>query len=366
MSIQTAYEFKQFKRKSLLFYVCLVFCTITSISSCVTMASMVSPLPSTKIVNQGNIQVTSEPPGASVLLDGQLIGKTPLQVSLSETFTSNSSDDHELNQLLERKKKTIVVRKQGYVNQEFSPQPDNITEKPNRSVRRWGLVELIAGVVSVYVLPGESSVPALLITSGLVDAFASTKQMIVTRQFEKNIHAMLITEADDARKKQEYAERIAKENTEREIRIAKEKQEWEANAPTRAEAARKEQAAKEQLAKMQEAARVLEQAKKEAAEQRRRLEFAKLKEGDRICAQEANCGDSDACLKVGAFIEKWSSDRTKYQIRIHTVNSGSVTRLDASGVVYSEVDGIRYNKGEIIWINPFERPNTIWVSCHLK
>lgn len=101
--------------------------------------------------------------------------------------------------------------------------------------------------------------------------------------------------------------------------------------------------------------------------QMERSAFMSLQEGDMICAKEASCNNynPDDCLRVSAFIEKWNADRSKYQIRIHSVHSGSITYTDPSGV-YTELDGVRYHKGEIIWIDPIERRNTIWLTCKNK
>lgn len=394
MFTQTVCELKQFKRKSLFFYasLCLWAC-VGLMSSCASLGSKMLSKSTTILQDKGNIVITSTPEGANVIMDDKIIGKTPMTLPISAEFSLENKSD-----LPNNANKTISIVKNGYLDQTFIAAPSNTIESEGRSrnvtIFWLGLAQTAAGVVlsssskSTTSEPdAQKSIGEVLLYSGFMDLLSSCipkeRPKIITRSYEKNIHANLVSLEDDARQKREYAEKGAQEAERKRLadlewaagaparakalaekeRIAK--LEWEAGAPARAELARKEQAAKEQFAKLIEAARILEQAEKEEALQKRRLEFAQLKEGDRICAKEANCGNSDDCLKVSAFVEKWNSDRTKYQIRIHTVNSGGTTYSDASGV-YSEVDGIRYHKGEIIWINPFERPNTIWVSCHLK
>lgn len=119
--------------------------------------------------------------------------------------------------------------------------------------------------------------------------------------------------------------------------------------------------------KAEEDAKQAQAAAKQAEErERERQVFLNLEEGDMICAKETNCySNDDECLIVSAFVEGWNQSRSKYKIRIYTVNSGSTTYSDAIGV-YGEVDGVRYHIGEIIWVDFTERPMTTWVTCRKK
>jgi hypothetical protein len=136
-------------------------------------------------------------------------------------------------------------------------------------------------------------------------------------------------------------------------------------------------AKKLKINQQKERQRVLEQEKEQEITERKRQAvenhqksrevFQTLQEGDVVCARETNCDApyQDDCLKVSAFIEGWNQNKTKYRLRIHSVSMGAVTYTDPAGA-YAEVDGVRYHKGEIIWIDPLERANTTWISCKLK
>jgi PEGA domain len=343
MFTQTVCELKQFKRKSLFFYasLCLWAC-VGLMSSCAVLA-VGRFSKATVIKDEGKIVITSIPEDATVLLNDRIIGKTPMSLPIS---TEASSENYSLP---DNANKTIRIVKSGYADQTFIATPSKTVGRNRKGTIFWlGVAQTVTGVaLATSSKSGTSSANSmgwLLGLSGIVDIAwcidrgdRESPLKTVTHTYENNIHANLISVEEDARQKRAVAERQLQEYAERQ-RLEQEKRQRQEEYR---EIARK--ATLQRFSEMQ------------------------LREGDKICAQATNCtsvGYFKTCSTVSAFVEKWSSDRIRYQIRIHSVNSGDgTTYSDPSGRVYTEIAGNRYHVGEIIWINPSETPNITWYRC---
>ena len=76
-------------------------------------------------------------------------------------------------------------------------------------------------------------------------------------------------------------------------------------------------------------------------------------EGNQVCLFDYTDGATNSAPKVQAFVEKYNSEKTRLQLRIHQVNGES-----------SNYDNLDFKKGDIIWINlPSYAGNQYWNVC---
>ena len=371
-----------------------LFAALFAVCFLVTQTGCVALLISKKhtVKDRGALTLTSTPPNADIEIDGVVVGKTPMTLNLKAKGTP----------LADLKQKTVTFRKENYAPQTFTLTPNSM-DTTNKNFTIWvlGLAELVGGITVIGLGSGTkdpstskttesgSSVATFGVAvalSGLLDMGAVTGKdarplgTTVRRTYKQTLNTEL--ESLDAIKARQERERVAAEN----FRLAQEATErkrqadWDAGAPARAAAVRLAELDRQQEADRRQKEEKI-RLKKELEEinnfialgAKRREEgikaFASYKEGDKICAKSTFCKfeNQDNCLMVSAFIEKWNTDKSKFQIRIETVhNTDGVTYLDADQTRYVTIDNQKYKESTIIWIDPKEGIGTIWVSCKNK
>lgn len=242
-----------------------------------------------KFKDRGSFEVSSVPPGADVVLNGKVVGKTPMKVALRSG----------LHLLTEKKDNTLVVYKEGYRKQNFVLKPTDEKTKYFRKGLGWiGFGELLGGLalsIAGFGIHepntkepsltgmGVSGLGFITFLSGLADMHTAKEMRPSSkwiRTYGNDVYVTLESNVDYERKiAQEKKER--EEREERALRIEKERLEYERQvAEAIAEGKRKAAIEKE--------------------EQERKAEIAREERKRKLARIEATTGTSFAGIDVGS------------------------------------------------------------------
>ncbi len=279
-----------------------------------------------------SISINSNPQGATVIFDGQIMGITPLTTTIL-------ADNRKINWKLRPDlfNHQIEIMKEGYGTQTFKLEPDKITAAKKNAGFIMAASEITAACIMVYSKNELVRKGGVLIgLGGIFDLYNPRDILVATYQNDLTIR--LLTN-EQVRIKEEQKQKEMQENR----LISQENQRLR-----------------------------IEQVQNNIKTLRNKSANAQWTAGTRICLMDFDCllsadlavnGNDGHCFKVSAFVENQNADGSLYQIRVEAISTGSVVHYGNDGVQFGEFNGVRYRLGELKWITPIENEQWGWIAC---